>query len=40
MDRAVKDVKPALPHPARILAERLQQFVLSTTKKLAERLAQ
>jgi serine/threonine-protein kinase HipA len=38
-ERAVKDVKPALPHSARILAERLQQFVLSTTKKVAEHLA-
>jgi serine/threonine-protein kinase HipA len=39
IDQAVKDVKPALPHSARILAERLQQFVLSTTTKLAARLA-
>ena len=40
VDQAVKDVKPALPHSAKILADRLQQFVLSTTKKLAARLAQ
>jgi serine/threonine-protein kinase HipA len=38
-DLAVKEVKPALPHTARALADRLQQFVLSTTKKLAARLA-
>jgi len=38
-DLAVKQVKPALPRPARILADRLQQFVSSTTKKLAARLA-
>jgi hypothetical protein len=40
MNQAVEEVKPALPHSAKILAERLQQFVLSTTKKLAARLAQ
>ncbi|MCL4185390.1 MAG: HipA domain-containing protein [Burkholderiaceae bacterium] len=39
MEQAVKDIKPVLPHSARILAARLQQFVLSTTKKLAARLA-
>lgn len=39
MDQAVKDVKPVLPHSAKILATRLHQFVLSTTKKLAARLA-
>lgn len=39
IDQAVKDVKPALSHSARILARRLQQFVLSTTQKLAARLA-
>jgi serine/threonine-protein kinase HipA len=38
-ERAVKDVKPVLPHSAKILAERLQQFVLSTTRKVAEHLA-
>jgi serine/threonine-protein kinase HipA len=38
-DLAVKEVKPVLPYSARILADRLQQFVLSTTKKLAARLA-
>ncbi len=38
-DQAVKELKPALPRSARILADRLQQFVLSTTKKLAARLA-
>jgi serine/threonine-protein kinase HipA len=40
LDQAVKDVKPALTHAAAILAERLQQFVLSTTRKLAARLAE
>ena len=40
MDQAVKDIRPALPRSAKILADRLQQFVLSTTKKLAARLAQ
>jgi serine/threonine-protein kinase HipA len=40
MDEAVKGVKPALSRSAKILADRLQQFVLSTTKKLAARLAQ
>lgn len=40
MDRAVKDVNLALPHSGKILAERLQQFVLSTTKNLAARRAQ
>jgi serine/threonine-protein kinase HipA len=39
LDQAVKQVKPALPASAKILADRLQQFVLSTTKKLAARLA-
>ena len=39
MDRAVKAIRPALSHPASILADRLQKFVLSTTKKLAARLA-
>jgi len=39
LDLAVKEVKPVLPHSAKILADRLQQFVLSTTKKLAARLA-
>jgi serine/threonine-protein kinase HipA len=38
-DRAVKEVKPTLPRSATIVAERLQQFVLSTTRKLAARLA-
>lgn len=40
MAQAVEDVTPALPRSARILAERLQRFVLSTTKRLAARLAQ
>jgi len=40
MEQAVEDVKPALPHAARTLAERLQRFVQSTTMKLAARLAQ
>ncbi len=39
LDQAVKAVKPALPHSAKVMAGRLQQFVLSTTKKLAARLA-
>lgn len=39
MVQAVRDVKPALVPSARILAERLQQFVLSTTKRLAARFA-
>ena len=39
MDRAVKDIRPALSHPAGVLADRLQKFVLSTTRKLAARLA-
>ncbi len=39
MEQAVRDVKPALPHPAKTLAERLQRFVQSTTMKLAARLA-
>jgi len=39
LDQAVTEVKPALPHSAKTLADRLQQFVLSTTKKLAARLA-
>lgn len=38
-DLAVREVKPALPHSARVLADRLQRFVLSTTTKLAARLA-
>jgi serine/threonine-protein kinase HipA len=38
-DRAVKEINPVLPYSARLLAERLQQFVLSTTKKVASRLA-
>jgi len=39
IDQAVKDIKPVLSHSAKILAARLQQFVLSTTTKLAARLA-
>ncbi len=39
IEEAVKDIKPALPRSAKVLAERLQQFVLSTTKRLAARLA-
>jgi serine/threonine-protein kinase HipA len=38
LEQAVKEVKPTLPHSAKILADRLQQFVLSTTKKTAVRL--
>lgn len=40
MGQAVEDIRPALPRSAGILADRLQQFVLSTTKKLVARLAQ
>jgi serine/threonine-protein kinase HipA len=40
MAQAVADIAPALSDSARTLAERLQQFVLSTTKRLAARLAQ
>lgn len=40
LDQAVKEVKPTLSHSAKILAERLQLFVLSTTKKLSARLVQ
>jgi serine/threonine-protein kinase HipA len=39
LERAVNEVKPALPQSAKILADRLQQFVLSTTKRLGARLA-
>jgi serine/threonine-protein kinase HipA len=39
LDQAVKEVKPVLPYSAKIMAGRLQQFVLSTTKKLAARFA-
>lgn len=38
-ERATREVKPALPHSARMLADRLRQFVLSTTKRLTARLA-
>ena len=31
--------KPALPRSAKLPAERIRQFVLSTTKKLAARVA-
>lgn len=39
LEQAVKEVKPLLPYSAKILADRLQQFVLSTTKKISGRLA-
>ena len=39
LDQAVKEVKPALPYSAKIMADRLRQFVLSTTKKTAARLS-
>jgi serine/threonine-protein kinase HipA len=39
LERAVKTHKPALPHSAKIMAERLQMFVLATTKKVVARLA-
>ena len=35
--QAVEEVRPALPYSAKTLAGRLQQFVLSTTTKLAAR---
>ena len=38
LDQAVKEIKPALPYSAKIMADRLRQFVLTTTKKTAARL--
>jgi serine/threonine-protein kinase HipA len=38
LDKAVQEVKPVLPEPAKTLASRLQHFVLSTTKKTLARL--
>jgi len=32
-------VVPALPHSARVLAERLESFIVSTTRKMAQRIA-
>ena len=40
LEQAVQEVKPTLPYSAKVLAERLQRFVLSTTKKTAARLTQ
>ena len=40
LEQAFQEVKPMLPYSAKVLAERLQRFVLSTTKKMAARLAQ
>lgn len=37
-EQAAREIEPLLPHSARVLAERLQRFVLSTTKRLAARL--
>ena len=39
LEHAIREIKPMLPHSAKILADRLQQFVLSTSKKTAARLA-
>ncbi len=36
---AVEEVKPLLPHSAKIMADRMQRFILSTTRKIAARLA-
>jgi hypothetical protein len=38
LEQAVKETKPLLAYSAKIMAERLQQFVLSTTRKMAARL--
>ncbi|MBU6259148.1 MAG: HipA domain-containing protein [Burkholderiales bacterium] len=38
IEQAVNEIKPALSHSAKVLADRLRQFVHSTTKKLAARL--
>ena len=38
LTQAVAEVSPTLPHSAQVLAERLQQFILSTTRKTAARL--
>lgn len=37
-DEAVKDIEPVLPRSARVLAERLQRFVLSSTRKMVARM--
>ena len=39
LTQAVEEVTPALPHSAKELAAHLRHFVLSTTKKMAARLA-
>lgn len=39
LSRAVAELRPALPHAGRDLARRLEKFVLSTTKRMAARLA-
>jgi serine/threonine-protein kinase HipA len=39
LQRALDEVRPALPHSARALASQLQHFVQSTTRKSAERFA-
>ena len=39
IDKAIKAVEPVLPPGAKLLAERLKQFVLATTKKTAQRIA-
>ena len=38
LDQAAREIAPALTPSARTLAERLERFVSSTTKKLAARL--
>lgn len=40
MDEAVQAIAPALTPSALTLAERLERFVASTTKKLAARLTE
>ncbi|HET7794452.1 MAG TPA: type II toxin-antitoxin system HipA family toxin [Rhizobacter sp.] len=38
VDEAVQSLKPALPHSAALLVERVHDFVLTTTRKTAARL--
>jgi serine/threonine-protein kinase HipA len=39
LDQAVEEVKSSLPHSAKIMSDRMQRFILSTTRKMAARLA-
>ncbi|HNN35247.1 MAG TPA: hypothetical protein PKH18_14585 [Ottowia sp.] len=39
IEQATREIAPSLTPSARTLAERLERFVSSTTKKLAARLA-